>query len=380
MTMQTGRTAVKASALLAAIALSGGAFAAGSATDTYNFEGKADGTALDAAALTGLTGNGTIKADAFSYAGAVGKPVSGTSANVLEIAGTVTYTNATEFTNADKASQVDFMFRVEPTDELEAPTGDDVQVALAVGETNAAGTQASIELWCKVGNTAQWLPLKTVDTGAWVRASIVLDYDAKLCRVALDGDPVKVAGAVTNAWYAFAGGAAGTDHVKSITMVGSTRLDDLVVSHTAVDSYSAPGSSATVAAASSGVNVTYDYMNKYGVSKSQVEADQTVGAGMKVSEKYVAGLDPYSDTKFELKTMTPTDATHAKVTFPGNNTSGYTVTVTTDKAGNSPISGGTYTTGFGNEGTTAAGEKINSATVELPAANDKLYIHVKATK
>ena len=56
------------------------------------------------------------------------------------------------------------------------------------------------------------------------------------------------------------------------------------------------------------MNVTYDYMNKYGVSKSQVEADQTVGAGMKVSEKYVAGLDPEARHKGDEKDYYPHSA------------------------------------------------------------------------
>lgn len=378
MTMKTCKMAVRASAILAAVALSGGAFAAGSTSDSYSFEGKDAGTALDDAALTGLSGNGTIVADAFTYSGDMGKPISGESANVLEVAGTVTYTNATEFTNASKSSQVDFMFKVEPTDELEAPSGSDVQVAMAVGEANAGGETADVKLWCAVDGTAQWISLKAAATGSWVRATLVLDYAAKRCRVALDGDPVKVAGSATNAWYSFVGGTAAADHVKSITMVGSTRVDDLVITHTAVDSYAAQGAGATVPAGSSGVAVDYAYMNRYGVTKNQVSADATVGGGMKVSEKFVAGLDPNSGTKFALRTMTPVSSTSATVTFPGNNDSGYTVTVT-DASGATIGTQVEVTSANDTAAKTDAGETIKAATVTLDPSKLN-YIKVKATK
>ena len=129
MTITTCKAAVRASTLLAAIALSGGAFATEGISESF------EGESYDAK----LTGNGTI-ATATVAAPAVGYPISGaTHAKALEIAGTVTYAEGSA-PAVTGASQVDFMFKVEPTDEaLEAPGGGDIQVALAVGVTNANG-------------------------------------------------------------------------------------------------------------------------------------------------------------------------------------------------------------------------------------------------
>ena len=85
MTIKTCKTAVRASTLLAAFALSGGAFGAGASGDSYTF--ATDGT-LGASPYEALAGNGTVATDAYTYSAAVGKPLSGEDTSVLEIAGT----------------------------------------------------------------------------------------------------------------------------------------------------------------------------------------------------------------------------------------------------------------------------------------------------
>ena len=374
MTIKTCKTAVRASTLLAAIALSGGAFADGGISES--FEGKTVGETLTTSTISGLTGNGTYASGGAETAPAAGFPIPDASghATALEIAGTVTYTEGGS--PATKASQVDFMFKVEPTDELEDPTGSDIRVALAVGTNAANTTTAPIKLWCKTASegAAAWVDLASaVTTGSWMRATLVLDYDNSKCSVSLNGDPVLNG---TDKWFYFANN--GGSYVASITMVGSTMVDDLVVTHTALNSYTPTGGDATITPAGTSVAVDYAYINKYGVTTNQVVTDAVVNetSGMKVSEKFVAGLDPTSDTKFELLTMTPVSETSATVTFPGNKTSGYTVSVSENANGSSPIS--TVTTGFGDAGTTAANEQINSATVTLPADKPLLYINVKA--
>ena len=377
MTIKTCKTAVRASAILAAITLSGGAFGAGASGDSYTFEGV-DGTALADAGLTGLTGNGALKTASYSYAAKTSYPLPAEAhASVLEIAGTVAYTNVTAFDNsANKASQVDFMFKVEPTDEaLEAPGGTDIQVALAVGVTNANGTTAPIQLYCKTtsGGDAGWTTIaESATVGSWMRAPLVMDYSDSTCKVSLDSDPVN-----GGAKYYFAGTKA-QDYVKSITMVGSTQIDDLVVKNESIASYDpykdSSGQDLTVTAGST--PVTVKYLNDYGVTQAQATSNEPLDAsGMTVEQKYVAGLDPKSGTKFELKTMTPTSATAATVTFPGNNASGYTVKVK-DAAGNVESSVNVTTA---TDATVEGGETLRSATVSLPA--DKLvYITVEATK
>ena len=363
MLMKTCENAMRASAILAAVALSGGAFAAGAAGDAYTFE---TGTFADQA---GLSGNGTIVQAAYD-APAVGKPLPGTSANVLEIAGTVTYTNLTDFTNADKASQVDFMFKVESTDELEAPSGNDVQIALAVGTNDAGSVTAPIKLWCKTASddgTAGWQSLGDFATGSWVRATIVLDYGSPgKCSVSLDGNPVLNG---TSKWFYFANTAL-QDYVKSLTMVGSTQIDDLVITNASLAAYVAPGGDATVTPSGTSVAVTYAYMNKYGVTTNDVAQNVRLGAGMTVAEKFEAGLDPRSETKFEMQSMNVSSATSAMVTFPGNRgASAYEVEIKdgTDTAvGSAVISANTE------------GEGLNTARLTLPAEAELLYIKVKA--
>ena len=372
MTIKTCKTAVRASAILAAITLSGGAFGAGASGDSYTFEG---GTTLGSGDLAGLTGNGTVVEETISSLPAVGRPLTDSGSHVLEIAGTVAYTNdTTSTTPSSNASQVDFMFKVEPTDEaLEAPGGTDIQVALAVGVTNANGTTAPIQLYCRTasGGDAGWTTIaESATVGSWMRATLVMDYSDNTCKVSLDGNPVLNDGSQK---FFFACATPNQSFVKSITMVGSTRIDDLKVSYDA--NYAIPGGDTAVSGVPAGSPVTYGDLNKYGITVEQAVADNDVsgcGAGT-ISEKLTAGLDPTSPTKFELKTMTPTSATAATVTFPGNDAT-YTVKVTVPETSTTT----TFTT-IKDAGMATATEKLNSVDVTLPA--DKLaYITVEATK
>ena len=374
MTIKTCKTAVRASTLLAAIALSGGAFADAAATDSYNFETEG---ALGTSPYQALNGNGTVVADNYTYSARAGRPLtSDAHTKVLEIAGTVTYTNAGE-SSANTSSQVDFMFKVEPTDELENPTDADIQVALAVGTNDEGSVTAPIKLWCKTVSgsaSAEWVTLKAAaNTGSWVRATLVLDYSTTpgRCKVSLDGDPVLNPQAEPSAqgseWFYFAG-TAGQAFVKSISMVGSTRVDDLKVSYDALNSYTVPVPANTTIA--DGSAVTYDYINKYGVTVQEATSATPLNAdsGMTVAQKFEAGLDPKSDTKFELQTMTTTKDS-ATVTFPGTKGTGnYTVKVGTTKGGDD-VATQTSTQ------TDATGEGMNSATISIPAAKQEQLLY-----
>ena len=156
MTIKTLKTAVRASSLLAAIALSGGAFAGIS----ESFESAAVGDPA-ATANASLSGNGKVASATLPAATGMGYPIDEAHTKALEIAGTVTYTEGD--TPTTKASQVDFMFKVEPTDELEDPSGDDIRVALAVGTNDVGTTKAPIKLWCATtdGGTAEWVTLNS---------------------------------------------------------------------------------------------------------------------------------------------------------------------------------------------------------------------------
>ena len=351
MTLKTCKRAVCASALMAVAVWSGGAFAAVS-TD---FE-----STLDAQFSGGTLGAGGPTSAVAGFPGSFENHT-----QVLAVTGTVTYTDSLTSSSAN-ASQVDFMFKVEPTDELEDIADDTVQTALAVGVTNGTGTTASINLWCKDGGVNKWVSLKSdAIVGSWMRATLVLDYSTHKVRVSLDGDPIILPEA-TDAWYALANNGAQA-FVKTISMVGSTEVDDFVVSHTALNSYTEPFSG-DVAIAGTGKTISYDDLNKYGITVAEATADEDVsdGAGMTISEKLEAGLDPTSATKFELQTMTTTEH-QAVITFPGANaTSSYSVKV--KDASNNVITPTTATAIT----QTGDGEKINTATIDLTGHEDEL--------
>ena len=346
-----------ASAFLAAIAMSGGAFAAGAAGDSYNFE---SGT-FDS--MTGLSGNGSI-ADVTHSATSRPMPAAGDT-KVLEIAGTVVYTNATDFVNSANASQVDFLFKVEPTDELEEITDGSVQVALAVGTNDVGSKTAPIKLWSKEtsGGTAGWQTiLASATTGSWIRATLVMDYDAGTCKVSFDNDFAATKYLAYNPIYKY---------VKSITMVGSTQVDELVITNASLAAYNpykdAEGNDITVSAAGGTVAVTAKYLNDYGIKETEVDTVKNETSGMTVAEKFVAGLDPNSATKFELKTMTTTKES-VTVTFPGMHAAGsYSVKVTTK--GGTPVASATSTH------TSSEGEGQNSATVSIPSENQDQLLY-----
>ena len=96
---------------------------------------------------------------------------------------------------------------------------------------------------------------------------------------------------------------------------------------------------------------------------------------MTIADKVVAGLNPKSDTKFEMQTMTATSSSAATITFPGNKgASGYTVTATADAAGTgSVLETATVTPGAAN----ADGETINSAAFSNLPDSDLIYFHLK---
>jgi hypothetical protein len=362
MSLKTYKTAVCAGALMSAVAWSGGAFA----SISQNFESD----------MTGITGTGGSLGAGSVGTIPCGRPGTvGADLKVLAITGTVTY--AESDTPSSNASQVDLMFKAEPTDELDDLAGQtDIKVALAVVESETAG-KASLKLWCKAKNasTASWVALCDVDNASWARATLVLDYTTERCRVSINGDPQVTANAYADAWYTFANGKGSDNYLKSVTMVGSTEVDDFVVSHSALDSYVEPFDGAAVTA--DGVVITYEDLNKYGITVAQATENGVLNAdsGMKISEKIDAGLNPKSATKFEMKTMTTTSASAATITFPGNKTSGYTVTATSDAAGATVLKTATVTQSVDAD---ANGEKTNTATFSDLPDNELIYFHLKA--
>lgn len=363
MSLKTYKTAVCAGALMSVVAWSGGVFAGIS----QNFESNANGVTVGTA---GTLGAGAPTSNC-GFPGGFD-----THAQVLAITGTVTYTEGTAASS--NASQVDLMFKAEPTDELDDLADQtDIKVALAVATSETAG-KVSLKLWCKANgeSTASWVDLCDVGNASWARATLVLDYTEERCRVSINGDPQVTPSAVADAWYTFANGKGSDNYLKSVTMVGSTEVDDFVVTHDALASYAEPFEGTAVTA--DGVAITYDDLNKYGVTVAEATANNDLSpnqvAGMTVSQKIAAGLNPKSATKFEMKTMSTTSSSAATITFPGNNAS-YTVTATADAAGTGTV----LDTATVQQSATADanGEKTNTATFSNLPDNDLIYFHLK---
>ena len=363
MSIKACKTAVCASALMAVAVWSGGVFA----SVTNSFENSTTAITIGSA---GTFGDGGPSSSVSGYPGNIDAHT-----KVLAITGTVTYTESD--TPSSNASQVDLMFKAEPTDELDDLADQtDVKVALAVVTNGVSDSTVSVQLWCKAKNaaSASWVKLCDVDNASWARATLVLDYTAGRCRVSINGDPQVTDSAVEDSWYTFANATENT-YLQSVTMAGSTEVDDFVVTHTALDSYAEPFEGTAVTAG--GVAITYDDLNKYGITKEQATANGVLNAdsGMKISEKIEAGLNPKSATKFEMQTMKATSDTAATITFPGNKgASGYTVTATADAAGTGTVlDTATVTPGAANE----SGETVNSAAFSHLPSNDLIYFHLK---
>lgn len=292
-------------------------------------------------------------------------PSATTGTKVLNIAGDVVCTPAAS------ANTLDVMVKLTAVDELETPN-DNPQVALAVAK-NTNENQVDLKIYAKQtadAANATWIGLKAGLTAeAWARITLFFDYPNGKVRVSYNCEYI-------GDYYLI-----NTDSkINSLTFSGSTSIDDVVMTATAAEEYN-PYKDAlgddlkkeVTVGKGEKLNVSLNDLAKWGVSASAdlTTVDASDESGMKIADKLVAGLTPVDGKKFELQTMAITE-TDATLTFPGTAPKErYTVIASTDKDGNSPISGATTT--ISNDGTG------NKAVVKLPEnPPDVIYFKVKA--
>jgi hypothetical protein len=357
------------------------ASAMGAATVSESFETQTAGAAI--ADGSKWTGYGTVTATNYTAAGdsTVGRPIiqaSGNPGKVLAVEGRVTRTAAT---TANNAATVDMMVQIAlPDDDLAFPSGTettDIQIAVGVE------TDATLKIWCKnKDGTVGWNSLGSTSytVGSWHRVSFTFDYANQLCQVRVDGDPVitgngilKAGSTLDGSWYTLATSTT-KSALESVQIIGSTSIDDLLVSEAATVNAALPAmADASTPITVNGVDVDKTWIEEQGITRDAVANDATAPDGtMKLSEKYAAGYDVADGKTFGVKSMSMS-GTKATITFDQAAVkSGYTYVLSTSTDNDKWSDATTITI---TSGEAAAGSK----TIDLGDAAVK-YLKLKVVK
>lgn len=363
------------------------ASAMGAVSDSFESPTTAGTAASD---LTGWEGYGIVTATDYDGVGdnTVGRPIvqkTASPANVLAVEGRVTRAAAT---TANNAATVDMMVQIAlPDDGLSFPsnvTTEDIQIAVGVDTNATSATTGELKVYCKnKDNVVGWYSLGVTYTkDTWHRVSFTFDYANQLCQIRVDGDPVITANGILKSgstldgsWYKLATATTKTA-LASVQIIGSTSIDDVLVSEAATVADALPvlnDKDGETAAASTGVAVENTWIEQQGITRADVAADAAApdSSGMTISQKYVAGYDVGDGKKFGVKTMTMS-GTQATITFDSAVLqSGYSYVLATSTDNNtwseSPI---TITAGEASAG---------SKTIDLGDAAVK-YLKLKVVK
>ena len=255
------------------------------------------------------------------------------------------------------------MVKVMAADDVpDAPdTTSDIQVAIATGAITDGSTKAPIYIYKTVDSETAWVATgKSYETNTWVRLMMVMNYDNSKCTVTIDGDVIDT--------VAFVGTPKVSAQVSNITVEGLTSLDDVVLtpstdSATDITPFPAEATSdvAKVGDEGSEVYVKLNWLYKNGLDGDTVTMSTECSdeSGMTYAQKYEAGLDINDGQKFEVTSMTVTDANTAAFTVPGK-ADAYEVVIDADGATN------TLTP------TTTTKDGVTTATVNLTGVSGKV--------
>lgn len=265
-------------------------------------------TLTDVTAISGddagsWTGYGSVTNQTAGYtAPTTGKPISdATDKLYLSVDGYVTCAAAT---TASKPATVDMMIQIAKPDEaLAMPSSEtttDIQIAVGVD------TDGTLKVYGPgKGTTAGWQSLGTTvyEEGSWHRVSFTFDYEKGMCQISLDGVAlVSANGYLTSdtttckdadgSWYKL---NASATKLASVKVVGSTAIDEVVVKEGASYAEVQPSPSG-----SSG-SVPNEWLQAQGVASATADAPD--GSGMKVSEKYTAGMSVADGQTYAITAM-----------------------------------------------------------------------------
>ncbi len=286
-----------------------------------SFEDELQG---DATLPDNWTGDGSIVSESFTKP-SIGFPIPDVNhTKVLSVNGAVVYENSD---TALGASQVDFLMHVdEAGDEPSADDMKDVQIAVVTGPARNDGKVAALMIYCKAPNaeSASWVDTgKSLPLGKWVRVNLILDYANQRCRVLVNGQPIFSEFGYTTAvktdttsggsWYTL---ASVTDNdngkITSLTFVGATKVDDVVLAQKELNEYTPSASEEVVnngdGMAVEGVEgatlpVSYQDLAILGVDVITAKTKTTDGSDMTAVEKIEAGYEMNDGKKFEPTNM-----------------------------------------------------------------------------
>lgn len=246
------------------------------------------------------SGNGTVKELETAPTVTVGKPiVEATDTNVLSVQGTV---QCAASTGESKPATVDMMIQIaKPDDALELPSGEEkAQIAVGV----AANGKLNVYCKNKQGNPGWYLLGDTVYAeGSWHRMSFTFDYGKGTCQISLDGvalvsangyitaDPAK-SGENNGSWYKL---NVATNQLATVKVIGSTAIDEMVVKYGETSAEVLP----VLAGTTNGVPNAW--LLAQGVADPTATAPD--GSGLKVSEKYVAGMGVMDGNTYTISAM-----------------------------------------------------------------------------
>ncbi len=346
------------------------AFTAVSAAVSDDFESTEAGATPE-----GWTGNGTVAAETYEYTKAVGLPLADKEhTKFLSVSGQAVRTYETESSATYKTAKVDMMVKVMAADDVpDAPdTTSDIQVAIATGAITDGGTKAPIYIYKTVDGETAWVATgKSYETNNWVRLMMVMNYEDSKCTVTIDGDVIDT--------VAFVGTPTVSTQVSNITVEGLTSLDDVVLTPSTdsaadITPFPAEATSDVAKVGDDNVPVKLNWLYKNGIDGEKTDVMSTAcsdDSGMTYAQKYEAGLDIADEKKFEVTSMSVTEASKAVFTVPGKADS-YEVVIDAD--------GTSYTA----TPSTSTENGVTTATVDLSNYTDKKVIKfnlkAKATK
>lgn len=278
------------------------AFADGTAAMPQNFEAGTIGATLD---LAGWSGYGTYAAvDGTTSAAGVPQTGAATFSKCLAVDGNVEAVLDT--TDAD--TQLDMLVKVaKPDDDLGAMAEPNVRFAIAVD------ADGKFKYW--TGTAWAALCDTVFEEGIWVRVLVVRDatQGQNKYKISLDGNSC--------GWFT----ALSDGRIANMKVVGTTAIDDIVLTQTALADYKpaykdASGNDITVAktdTANESVAVPLAWFDEKNLATTATDA--TDGSGMKLADKYLTGLGVTDGSKFEMKSIAMTkdgDAVKATITAP----------------------------------------------------------------
>lgn len=353
--------------MIVALGAAAGVFGAygDAATLPEDFESETVG----AMSLTGWTGYGTVEATA-SQTLTAGAPIAGGHTKNLAVDGWV----AADLSLTSPASsdrQLDMLVKVaKPDDALDGMSDAEAKFALAI-DSDGVLKYYNGTAWTGLGYSA-------FTEGDWIRVAVIFDSAAKRCKVSVNGNAATTGykaatgDATSGPWYAALNNPT---TIASMKVVGTTALDDLVVTSTANASYEPTykdSEGADIVVATGSTSVPLAWYDKNNIPTSAANTTTGDGSGMTTEQKYITGV-ANDGSKFELKAMVlvkESETVKATITLPTFAVAtGYTAKLQTSSDNTNWTNSDVTPTSGGNAEITLSGNVTYIRLVAVPSAS-----------